>query len=90
MCNVCAAMGYLMSLSRYLEAWVPHPRMRSGVAHLGQPKRMRLMLDSCRTFYQTGYKSACHCHVLPVKNLMLSGKKSWRFWAPGTVAKLSQ
>ena len=39
--------------------------------------------------YQTGYKSACHCHVLPVKNLMLSGKKSWRFWAPGTLAKLS-
>ena len=40
--------------------------------------------------YRTGHNSACHCHVLPVKNLMLSGKKSWRFWAPGTVAKLSQ
>lgn len=39
--------------------------------------------------YQTGYTSTCHCHVLPVKNLMLSGKKYWRFWAPGTVAKLS-
>ena len=39
--------------------------------------------------YQTGYKSACHCHVLPVKNLMLSGKKQWRFWAPGTLTKLN-
>lgn len=39
--------------------------------------------------YQTGYSSSCHCHVLPVKNLMLSGMKSWKFWAPGTIAKLS-
>ena len=39
--------------------------------------------------YQTGYKSACHCHILPVKNLMLSGKKQWRFWAPGTLTKLN-
>jgi hypothetical protein len=39
--------------------------------------------------YQTGYKCACHCHVLPVKNLMLSGMKSWKFWAPGTFAKLN-
>ena len=39
--------------------------------------------------YQTGYRSSCHCHVLPVKNLMLSGMKSWKFWAPGTFAKLN-
>ena len=39
--------------------------------------------------YKTGYKSSCHCHVLPVKNLMLSGMKSWKFWAPGTFAKLN-
>ena len=39
--------------------------------------------------YQTGYSSSCHCHVLPVKNLMLSGMKAWKFWAPGTFAKLN-
>ena len=39
--------------------------------------------------YKTGYKSSCHCHVLPVKNLMLSGMKAWKFWAPGTFAKLN-
>ena len=39
--------------------------------------------------YQTGYRSSCHCHVLPVKNLMLSGMKAWKFWAPGTFAKLN-